>query len=120
MLSTHPGEHGTLIILSSQLRRGMVGAVEDRTTTPVLPAHLPFEHTHMHGSRHNDEQPFSVGERHFNRGAAATPQRNSKVCIRSGAAVVAVFPQHQLLLLSVHIPRPRHELSLERNVHAVN
>ena len=59
MLSTHPGEHGTLIIRSSQLRRGMVGAVEDRTTTPVLPAHLPFEHTHMHGSRHNDEQPFS-------------------------------------------------------------
>ena len=37
MLSTHPGEHGTLIIRSSQLRRGMVGAVEDRTaTTPVV------------------------------------------------------------------------------------
>ena len=60
MLSTHPGEHGTLTIRPSQLRRGMVGAVEDRTTTQVLPAHLPFEHTHMHGSRHNDEQPFSV------------------------------------------------------------
>ena len=57
----------------------------------------------------------SVGERHFNRGAAATPQRNSKVCIRSGEAVVAVFPPHQLLLLSVHIHRPRHELGLERN-----